>query len=193
MHSWDANAPDEVLQGIGDFAAKEGLEVWATETGWDPFLYTHPEDFPTWNNAIHLATIYSRLLKLTRASVILYWEMMGNDYYLNDGIHPFPAFDILKQLGDALPAGTRILATSPDAGGVFSFAADANGRLLLYLVNSNTQAVKVQVNGLPADFYDHVQSTEQETGKPMAQVAVTSGSVMLELAASSVNLYIVAP
>jgi hypothetical protein len=189
-HSWDANATDATLASIAEFAAQEGLEVWCTEAGWDPFLWQRPDEFPTWKNAIRLATIYSRMLKLSRISVILYWEMMGKDYYLNDGSLTFPSFEILRQLGENLPAGTRIVWTSPDSGGVYSFAAAADDHFVLYLVNSNPQPAAVQVNGLPAGTYRHIQSTEQEMGKVLGSIPVVTGPNLVTLPASCANLLV---
>ncbi|HCE17855.1 MAG TPA: hypothetical protein DEQ80_08350, partial [Anaerolinea thermolimosa] len=68
FHSWDAQASDDVLLGIGAFADKNGLDVWCTEGGWDAQLWQHPDRFPGYTHALNLAAIYARVLKMTRAS-----------------------------------------------------------------------------------------------------------------------------
>ena len=189
VHSWDSGVKDATLQDIAAFAQQAGLEVWCSEAGWDPFLYTRPDEFPTWNNAIRLAAVYSRMLKLARVSVILYWEMMGNDYWLNDGTKTFPSFAVLEQLGQHLPKGSQVVWTSPDAGGVYSFAAFGGGNFVLYLVNNNPQPAVVQVNGLPGGSYTHLQSTEQEIGKIVGTMQAGSEPALVTLPASSFNLF----
>jgi O-glycosyl hydrolase len=190
VHSWDADAPDSVLERIAEFAVREGVEVWCTEAGWDPFLYTRPEEYTTWNNAIQLAVVYSRMLKLSRVSVILYWEMMANDYALSDGTQPYLAFDVLYQLGKYLPPGSQVVWTSPDANGVYFFAVVAGDQFVFYLVNTNATSIAVQAGGLPAGKYQHIQSTSQETGKTVETIDAGPEPFLIPLHASSINLLV---
>jgi hypothetical protein len=73
FHSWDASTPDLFLRNIGEFADANGLEVWCTEGGFDAQEWNTPEEFPTWKHAQRLAGIYTRVLRETRATTLLYW------------------------------------------------------------------------------------------------------------------------
>lgn len=189
FHSWDANALDDTIQRIATLAEKNGLTVYCTEAGWDPFLWRTPERFPTWENALNLARIYARVIKLSRAEVLMYWEMLGRDYYLNDGAQPFPAFTILQQLAQAVPTGSVVLTTSPDRDGVYSFAArHPDGGLAVYLVNTNPAAKQVLLTGLPDARFSHIRSSATERNQPVGWRLVEDGRLWLELTAGSVNL-----
>ena len=67
-----------------------------------------------------LARIYSRVLKLTGTSALLYWEMMGGDYWINDGTQPFPSFYVIRQLGEQFPPGSVVVETSNNTEELFS-------------------------------------------------------------------------
>jgi hypothetical protein len=188
VHSWDADAPDETLLRLRDYAAAESLEVWCTEAGWDAFLWMRPEEFSKWKHALNLARIYSRLLKLAGASNILYWEMLGFDYQLNDGQMPYPSFEVLAQLSRRLPPGTRILETSANTETLYFVAAQVSEQVLVYLVNMAPEPLEVQVNGLPEGAYSLDTTTAAgalgAAGEPFQ---TTDGSITLELPPESVS------
>jgi hypothetical protein len=188
VHSWDADAPDETLLALRTFAQAEGLEVWCTEAGWDAFLWNRPEEFSKWPHALNLARIYSRLLKLSGATNILYWEMLGFDYNLNDGQAGFPAFEILRQLSERLPAGTRILETSANTETLVFLAAQAGEKTLVYLVNMAGEPQTVQVNGLPEGDYALEVSTAQALDAVAGPLRSAAGSLTLELPPESVSI-----
>ena len=100
----------------------ENLEVWCTETGSHAFSWRKPEKFLTYDYSIELARIYSRVLKLTGTTAILYWEMMGHDYWINDGTEPYPSFHVIRQLGEQIPPGSLIVETSNNTEDFYSVA-----------------------------------------------------------------------
>ena len=154
FHSWDATAQDAVLERLGDFALQEQLEVWCAESGHSAFLWQRPEEFPTWENAQSLATVYLRVIKLTRATTMLYWEMMAQDYPLNDGQQPYPALQALKLLQEYFPTGTIILETSTDPADIkWTAARLADGSLAVVMLNRDDAARELTISGLPVGVY----------------------------------------
>jgi hypothetical protein len=154
FHSWDATAQDTVLEQLGDFATQEGLEVWCTEAGYAAFLWQRPEEFPTWENAQSLAAVYLRVLKLTRATTLLYWEMMAQDYPLNDGKQPYPALQAIQMLQEYFPAGAIMLETSTDPTDIkWTAARLVDGSLAVVMLNRDDAPRELTIRGLPAGVY----------------------------------------
>ena len=167
FHSWDSSATDGALSGLYDFGRSTGLPIRATEGGWDASLWQRPEQFPSWTNALRLATIYTRVLKLTGASTLQYWQMLGRDYNVNDGSAGYPAFQVLREMQQQIPAGSQIVETAGDRGLLYAVAARDGGELVVYLVNAGVQEQPVSLSGLPGGSYRQLQSTasgfERET------------------------------
>ncbi|MEA3335537.1 MAG: hypothetical protein U9R25_06465 [Chloroflexota bacterium] len=187
VHSWDSDSDDSKFKGVRDFAAEEGLDVWISEAGWGAFLWSTPEVFPTWEYALRLANIYSRLLKMSGASRILYWEMMGDDYPLNDGVQPYPSFEILRQFAEYLPPGTEIVATSDNTESLLWFAARTPHGFLVNLVNPGAEPLAVRIVGVPETALRHLSTSEGETGADLGRVDGSEGHVELILAGGSLN------
>ena len=71
-HSWDGlSVPEQTLERLGAYAEELERELWITEGGWDAQLWQRSEELPTWDNALNLATNYSRVLKSGRATTTL--------------------------------------------------------------------------------------------------------------------------
>jgi len=187
FHSWDSTAPDSALIALGDFATSTGLPVRTTEGGWDAFLWQRPADFPTWTNALRLAKAYLRVLRLTGAQSLLYWQMLGRDYNLNDGSSGYPAWQVLQQMQRHLPGGSVVLDTAGDQGAVHSLAARDGGDVALYLVNVGTSGQPVRVDGLPGGTYRQVLSNATGVGQERDPLA-GGGTVNLVLPAESLLL-----
>ncbi|HSD65061.1 MAG TPA: hypothetical protein VLF95_00085, partial [Vicinamibacteria bacterium] len=98
FHSWDSSASDAALAGLYELGRATGLPIRTTEGGWDAFLWQRPGEFPGWTHALRLATVYVRVLKLTGASTLQYWQMLGRDYMLNDGASGYPAWQVVRQM-----------------------------------------------------------------------------------------------
>jgi ABC-type Fe3+-hydroxamate transport system substrate-binding protein len=161
-HSWDSDSPDSDYIEVRDFALANNLEVWCTETGSHAFSWRTPEKFPTNGYAVELARIYSRVIKLTGTSAILYWEMMGTDYWINDGTNPYPSFHVIRQLGEQIPPGSIIVETSNNSEDFYSVAAQAPDHFVVLIINTGEEALKVNIDGLPDGVYSHIQTTESE-------------------------------
>ena len=114
FHSWDSGASDAALAGLYDFGRSTGLPIRTTEGGWDAQLWQRPTSSRRWTNALRLATVYVRVLKLTGASTLQYWQMLGRDYMLNDGASGYPAWQVVRQMQQQMPGG---LAGRRDVGG----------------------------------------------------------------------------
>jgi hypothetical protein len=189
FHSWDENAPDDALENIAEFALQNDLAVYCTEAGWDPSLWNTPEMFPTWENGLHLARIYTRVIKLSRAEVLMYWQMLGFDYNINNGEEAYSIFYVVQQFAQELPPGTQVFGTSQDEQDVYSFAARRpDGSLVMFLVNTNQTEKSVLVEGLPDGSYSLIRTSKAETREVVAEPVVADSRVLLELAPFSVNV-----
>jgi hypothetical protein len=81
FHNWDGtNVSDDGIIVLGNWATEQGLEVRCTKGGWDAQLWQRSNEFPSWKNARELAVSYNRVLKMSRATVFCYWEMMGRAF-----------------------------------------------------------------------------------------------------------------
>lgn len=186
FHSWDYDAPDETYLQIREYAWGLGRPVWCTEGGHKPFAYTIPEYFPTWENAMGLSRLYSRVFSLSGTEVMLYWEMMAQDFWINDGKEPFYAFEALKLFNDYFPSGTVIVETSKNTEAQFILAGQAPAFFSAHLVNMADETVTITVNGLPDGVYEMIFFTEANWVQSLGTVAVDGGTVAVELPADSV-------
>ncbi|GAP06301.1 hypothetical protein ATHL_01154 [Anaerolinea thermolimosa] len=169
FHSWDAQASDDVLLGIGAFADKNGLDVWCTEGGWDAQLWQHPDRFPGYTHALNLAAIYARVLKMTRASRVLYWQMAGRDYSLNDGQKPYPSLQFLDEFKRQFPEGSQVVETSPDRSAI-KFVAARKGEAVAVLLVNVSLGEDVWVEGLQDGTYSVVWSSAKEPEVKVSQL-----------------------
>lgn len=187
-HSWDSDSPDSDYLEVREFALENNLEVWCTETGSNAFSWQTPEKFPTYAYAVTLARIYSRVLKLTGTNAILYWEMMGEDYWINDGTNPYPAFQVIRQLGEQIPAGSVIVETSNNTEDFYSVAAQAPGHFALFMVNTRAEPFTVTVEGLPNGTYTHIQTTEGEREAAAATYTIPAETISVQIPGLSIHV-----
>jgi hypothetical protein len=189
-HSWDGlGVPDPTLERLGAYADELERELWITEGGWDYNLWQRSEELPTWDNALNLATNYSRALKLGRATTFLYWQMSGNDYNLNDGTRAYPSLDMLAQYARAFPPGSRVVGTSQDVFTLYTVAVQGEDHFALQAINRQVRVQPLRVDGLPPGTYRHVVSDETGT---LREVGTVQGGARIELMLPprSVNLLI---
>lgn len=187
-HSWDSDSPDSDYLEVREFALENGLEVWCTETGSNAFSWQTPEKFPTYAYAVELARIYSRVLKLTGANAVLYWEMMGSDYWINDGMNPYPSFNVIRQLDEQIPTGSVIVETSNNTDVFYSVAAQAPDHFAVFMVNTGSEPLDVTVQGLPDGQYTHIQTTETKSEEVVGYYVVPTEKVSLQIPGMSIHV-----
>lgn len=187
FHSWDAYSPDASLKRIREFAVSNGLEVWCTEAGWDSSLWQNPQAFPGWNHGIQTGIIYARVLKLTGASALFYWEMLGEDYPINDGRVPYPVMHVIEQFHRHFSPGMQIVGTSPDEITLYTVAAKQSDRFSQALVNLRNQFQSVQIEGLPDGVYSLDRVSSQGVEPRAGSGQVQDRHLALDLPPSSVN------
>jgi hypothetical protein len=189
FHNWDGvNVSNNAIIALGEWAVENGMEVRCTEGGWDAQLWQRSSEFSGWTNARQLAISYNRVLKMSRATAFYYWEMMGNDYQLNDGVKPYPVMQVLQQMSEAFPPGTQILGTTPNNSAVYWVAGmTPSGDISVHIV-SNTVAERARVTGLPNGAYDLFISTREEFSKHIQTFKVTDGTLLFDLPGFSVAL-----
>jgi O-glycosyl hydrolase len=188
IHSWDSDSHDKDIADLGDYALEQEIEIWVTEAGWNPDLWQSPERFPTWQNALSLARVYSLVLKLARVNVLLYWQMAGYDYQLNDGTQPYPAFDILHQFKEQIPEGSQVVETSPNLDHVYVLAVQAPSHFMVHLINDYDKPQTITLVGIPDGTYYHIQSDATETLQLLETYTVAKDPVQITLAERSVNV-----
>lgn len=186
FHSWDAQAADDVLRGIGTFADQNGLDVWCTEGGWDAQLWQKPEQFPRYTHALNLAAVYARALKMTRASRLLYWQMSGRDYSLNDGQKPYPSLQFLDEFKRQFPEGSQVIETSPDRSAIKFVAAKKGSEMAVLLVNVSL-GEDVWVEGLQEGTYHLIWSSAKQPEMQVSQLRVEGGRVQVHLEGFSIT------
>jgi hypothetical protein len=187
-HSWDSDSPDSDYLEVRDYALENKLEVWCTEAGSHAFSWRTPEKFLTYKYAVELARIYSRVLKLTGTTTMLYWEMMGTDYWINDGENPYPSFNTIRQLGEQFPPGSVIVETSKNTETLFTVAALAPEHFAIYLVNAGENPLNVRVEGLPGGDYTHFRTTETELEAQIKIYTSPEETVEIQMPAMSVHI-----
>ena len=136
----------------------------------------------------HLARIYSRVLKLTGTTTMLYWEMMGIDYWINDGNQPYPSFHVIRQLGEQFPPGSVIVETSDNTDQFFTVAAQAPHHFAIFMVNTAEKALTVNLKGMPDGIYTQIQTTETELETTLATYQVPNDHVSLQIPAKSIHV-----
>lgn len=189
VHSWDAleSKPSDISK-VADYVQSAGLELWVTEGGWDPFLYARPEEFSSWNNALRLSATYNRVLQLSHATVIMYWEFLGDDYSTNDGVQPYPVLDILQQLTQAFPAGTVILQTGVNTPHIYAVAGQTPSGYVLHIVNTSDLVKRVEIRGMPQGRYSYSFSTSQQLRQDAGILDFTGVGVTIDLVPESVHV-----
>jgi hypothetical protein len=166
------------------------LEVWCTEGGWDAAEWQYPSEFPTWKHTARLAEIYTRVLRDSRATTLLYWQMMAKDYYLNDGSKSFPAHIYLQELQRNFPSGAQIVGTPDDpilTLTVLSLAAKTpGGGFSVELMNQVKPERRALISGLPDGTYAVVRLNEKDGRQELSPVVVKEGKGELVLAGQSI-------
>ena len=171
FHSWDAlSVLDARYEEIAALGRKYKKPVWCTEAGHDAQLWQKSNPWASWQNALRTALAYEKTLRLSGASLMEYWTYQDNYPLVNkDGTLPYPVFQIIRQMEQALPPGSRVAAvtsTSDDLR-VLAAAGAGKGQFSLLLINP-IGAGTVTVSGLPigADV-SVVQSTDGSPRKTL--------------------------
>jgi len=190
FHSWDADVTDEGYTIARDFAWAIERPVWCTEAGHRWWAYEDPTFFPTWENAIGLARTYSRVLKMSGAEVLLYWEMMGHDFWLNDGEEPFYSFETVRLFNDYFPKGTVIVDSSANTEEQFVVAGQAPEFFSVHLVNIARETQTIVLEGLPDGIYKFITFTEADWVQTLGMVATSDGTLTVEVAPASISILV---
>ncbi len=194
FHCWDVfSASDARYEAIAALGREFGKPVWCTEAGHDAGLWQKPNPWASWENALRTALAYEKTLRLTNASLVDYWTYQDNYPLVNrDGTQPYPVFDILQQMEQALPPGSRIASAVPsrDDLGVLAAAGPEANRFSVLLVNP-IGAGRVTLTGLPAGASAsliissatalHKNTSDQVTREGRLTVAMPSQSVVTVL------------
>lgn len=190
FHSWDFDADDSTYYKIREYAWGLGRPVWCTEGGHKPFAYSQPEFFPTWDNALGLSHVYNRVFAMSGTEVMLYWEMMAKDFWLNNGEEPFYAFEAVKLFNDYFPNGTVVVDTSDNTNEQFILAGQAPEFFSVHLVNLAETTVTIVVESLPDGDYELISFTEADWVKSLGTISSNGGVVTVEMGPESVMVLV---
>jgi hypothetical protein len=134
-----------------------------------------------------------KTLRLTGASVMDYWTYQNNYSLVNpDTSQPYPVFFVVKQMQDALPKESCVVATDTqtdrDDLGVLATVGPASQQFSVVLVNA-VGAGRVTLTGLPADRKVSViisDSAGQDKVLTPPMRVTASGALTVSLPARSV-------
>jgi len=127
---------------------------------------------------------------MSGTEVMLYWEMMAQDFWLNDGEEPFYAFEAVKLFNDYFPNGTVIVDTSDNTAEQFILAGQAPEFFSVHLVNTAESATTIVVKGLPDGEYELVSFTEADWVKSLGTVSADGGMMAVEIDPESVMILV---
>jgi O-glycosyl hydrolase len=194
FHCWDAlGASENDYTQIAALGHEFHKPIWCTESGFDAQLWQKPDPWASWDNGLQTARAYVKTLRLTGASVMDYWTYQNNYSLVNpDTSQPYPVFFVVKQMQDALPKESCVVATDTqtdrDDLGVLATVGPASQQFSVVLVNA-VGAGRVTLTGLPADRKVSViisDSAGQDKVLTPPMRVTASGTLALSLPARSV-------
>ena len=192
FHCWDVlSAPDVNYAAIAAFGKEFNRPVWCLEAGHDAQLWQRPNPWESWDNGLRTAQAYAKTIALSGASLMDYWTYQNNYPLVSeDGKKPFPVFNVIQQMGEALPPDSRIVGATTDNDDIKIVAARGPkaGYFSVLLVNP-IGAGKVTLSGLPPnDNAALFLSDAQGQRKTVTMQATVSknGTIVVMLPARSV-------
>jgi O-glycosyl hydrolase len=192
FHSWDAlGALESKYTAIAAMGRQYNKPVWCTEAGHDAQLWQQQNPWASWENGLRTALAYERTLRLTGVSQMDYWTYQDNYPLVNKAdSKPFPVWQVVRQMEDALLPGSRVVAASVSQDDLKALptVGPRPGQFSLLLINP-IGAGRVTVSGLPTGAAVSVtRSTEtaqrQKAAKPLR--VDNKGRVTVDLPARSV-------
>lgn len=197
FHSWDGlGAPEAAYRKIAELGRRHNKEVWCLEAGWDAQLWQQRNPWGSWTNALQLARVYVRTVRLTGATLMDYWTYQDN-YPLVDqqGSRPYPSFAVIRQLEGVLAPGSSVVSCSSPNEELQALATvgPAANRLGIVLANSAGKGV-VNLSGLPPRV-DVTVETSDSAGQRRSTKARTdsAGRLSIAMPARSVVTAVVRP
>ena len=188
FHSWSGS--DSEFRAVASLAKKYGKEVWITELGYDPFLFTDKTIFSKWEYAWNLANNYYRVLKHSQASRLFYWEYQ-NDYPLLNPmtLRPYPGYFVVKQLADHLPVGSQMVQATSKSTDILVLAAKHASRdvFMTQMINTRSSPITVTITGLPQTTLTLERTSQTEQMVTIGSYPIVNGTLTLTLPANSIS------
>ena len=190
FHAWDAlGTSDARYTEIAEFAKASHKPLWCTEAGHNSALWQQPDPWGTWDNALRTAEAYIKTLRFTGANTMDYWTYQDNyPIVTRDGMHPYPVFDVIKDLGDALQPGSKVIATTVDSDDLYVLAATGPKPSQFSLIITNQSGNgQANFNGLPPRARVII-STRTAAGKTTSKAIITpAGALIVTLPPRSIT------
>ncbi len=190
FHCWDAlSTPDARYAQIAEIGRKAGRPVWCTEAGHDAALWTKPDPWKSWDNALNTATAYEKTVRLTGAGLMDYWTYQNNYPIVQpDGKQEYPVFSIVRQMENVFAAQSKIAATTSENEDlhIVASAGPRAGQFAVLLINP-VGAGSVALTGLPPNAAVMVvESTARQQGRRERKTADAMGRLTVAVPTRSV-------
>jgi len=183
FHCWDVlSAPDARYAEIAALGKETGKSVWCTEAGHDAQLWTQPNPWVSWENALRTALAYEKTVRLTDASLMDYWTYQNNYPLVQpDGSRPYPVFAVMRQMEQVLAAKSKAASASSENEDVrlLATAGPRTGKFAVLLINT-IGAGAVTLTGLPANASVTVETnTAASQGQSRSMQVDRRGSLVV--------------
>jgi hypothetical protein len=190
FHCWDVlTTPDARYSEIAALGKQTGKTIWCTEAGHDAALWTQPNPWANWENALRTALAYEKTVRLTGASLMDYWTYQDNYPIVQpDGQRPYPVFFVVRQIEQVLAAKSNVAAAASDSEDLhlLATAGPRSGQFAVLLINT-IGAGRVTLSGLPPKAAVTIEeSTAAAQAKSSSMAVDESGRLTIPIMARSV-------
>lgn len=180
---------DELLLKLAELSQYKALEVWIVDDINDEVSSTSSESNQDWLNTMNLAVIFTRLLKLGRASTVSYRDFHNVNDQTQDQNISLSTSNVLRQMARQIPPGSRIVATSNDLSCINWVAAQAPSHFMVQLVNICDQPITIDIMGAPSGHYTWIYISEHATEEIFQVISIqNTRSTPTTIPPSSINI-----
>jgi O-glycosyl hydrolase len=193
-HSWKT-VTDWQYREVGRFAKSMGQKVLCTEVGVEPEMWCEPEPLRSWWHAREVGLMYARMISLSRASIITYWEYQDDYPLCSENLQAFPVWYAVKHYAANFKPGMIVVECSSSDEQVKAVSAtDCEGGFVLNIHNAlndgeeNYVQAVVEIEGLPEGSY--CVYTSDNSGRKlenMGSYVTDRGRLEIPLEADSIN------
>lgn len=194
-HSWwSETLSDGEWTRMRSLGQQYGLPIWANEVGFFALASKQqPYLFKNWEGARRLAHIYNKVLRLSGATQLLYWQYQ-KDFPLLEvssttgAATLYPSYYIVKLLVDNIQPGSKILNVSSDSGSIMPLAAKdtAHNKFITQAINFDKTAISVTFKGLPNQPMTLIKNANGINSQNLGTRTPVNGTLTVTMAADSV-------
>lgn len=188
-HSWwSEEIPQSEWQKMVDLADQYDKELWSGEMNY--YALAENWRFPTWTNAMRLATITAKTLTWGGAEVAMYWQYQ-DDFPLmsSDTTNKYPSWHVLKSFVDNFKGGSQIVESQSNDSEVFTIAGrdTARNRFATIAINNASTEKSVTWTGLPNKPLTLIRNANGQKSNNIGTYTPVNGTLTLTVPALTVN------